>query len=262
MLREARHDRNARHLPLRRSHRPGPDRRGRRGAHPAAHLPGTMDDRAQPAGAALRLPLRLPRAGRRSARPGGPVSAPGRGGRRAPGAALRQPGAGTVHRQRVPAGAGHRDARRPRGVRAGRGAAAARRSLGDALPAPIGPALRARRGALRPDRAAAPPLRARPRRLRQVRVDARYRPQRQRGARRRAGIGDLSHACVPIRRPAPPRGLHAPRTRCTRPQPGNEPPQKPARSHASPSLRSAAAPEPARSRAGETGRNNNSSPRR
>ena len=60
------HLRPRRHAGARHRHR------GRGGAHPAAHLPGALDDRSQPPRAALRLQVRLPRARHRRHEPAPP----------------------------------------------------------------------------------------------------------------------------------------------------------------------------------------------
>ena len=100
------------HLLPRGRHRPRLRHPGRGGAHPPSHRRGALALRAQPPGAALRVPLRVPR--RRLARPRAGLPAVGRdvmAERLRPhfGGAL--PGA--VHRERVPPGPGHRHARRP-----------------------------------------------------------------------------------------------------------------------------------------------------
>lgn len=61
-------------------------------------------------------------------------------------AAFRRGHAGAMHRQRIPAGAGHRDARRPPGLRRRGGLPLSRSELADALP-PTQRASLLRRGA-------------------------------------------------------------------------------------------------------------------
>ena len=74
--------------------------------------------------------------------------------------------------------------------------AVARRRLDDELPAPFGPPLRPRRAGVRRGGPAAAPIRARPARTRQERLDARNRSRRQRQPRRDASLCDLQDLAV------------------------------------------------------------------
>ena len=92
-------------------------------------------------------------------------------------------------------GSRHRHARRPR-LRSAprRRVPLARRRLDHELPAPCGAPLRPGRAGVRRGRVAAPPLRPRPARSRQERLDARDRSRRQRAPGRHAHLCDLQDA--------------------------------------------------------------------